>query len=121
MATHSNHSTDRRGDRHDGLPAAVVEELLASPARQRILVHLHNMDRPVAVDDLAEVVATGDHTGDAATAKRRQARWEIYQTHLPKLTATGTVAFDSVLGTIELTGCPAVVARLERVTAADGP
>ncbi|WP_247008903.1 DUF7344 domain-containing protein [Halorientalis litorea] len=121
MATHSNPSTDRRGDRHDGLPAAVVEELLASRARRRILAHLRTADRPVAVGDLAELVATGDLTGDASAAKRRQARREIYQTHLPILTATGTVAFNSMLGTVEFTGCPAVVARLERVTEVGGP
>jgi len=121
MATHSNPNTDRRGGSQDGLPAAVVEELLATPARRQILARLRAADRPVAVDDLAELVATGDVTGDASPEKRRQARREIYQTHLPKLTATGTVAFDSMLGTVEFTGCPAVVARLERVTETDGP
>jgi hypothetical protein len=86
----------------------VIEELLAAPRRRVVLRVLVDRGGPVPVDDLAREL-----TGDAASrAERRAARTEIYQEHLPKLTATGVVAFDSMLGTVEFLGGDALTARL---------
>jgi hypothetical protein len=67
----------------------------------------------MAVDDLAtKLAAWSTSGGDVTTSERRAARTEIYQEHLPKLTATGVVRFDSLLGQVELRDVPALTARL---------
>lgn len=99
--------------REDRLPAAVIEDLLASPRRRALLERLHE-EGSMPVDDLATRLAARSGTGEEITASERRAtRTEIYQDHLPKLTATGVVNFDSLLGRVELQDVPALTARLE--------
>jgi hypothetical protein len=104
-------ATDQRTtgeERTDALPPGVVEELLKSPRRRAVLRVLVDRDGPVPVNDLARAL-----TDDGASrAERRATRTEIYQEHLPKLTATGVVSFDSMLGTVEFLGDDALTARL---------
>jgi hypothetical protein len=120
MATHS---TDRIPDGENGtgqIPAHVVDELLASRARRRLLRCLRGAENPVPVDDLAADLAGSEAEDERSEAgetavptNRRKTRIDIYQKHLPKLTETGLVAFDSRLGTVAFTGGPRVTARLE--------
>jgi len=93
------------GDDGDGVPPAVIEDILDAPARRRLLDCLLDSDEPVAVDDLAEDLALSrDASSPVGQGERRDHRTEIYQTHLPKLTATEVVAFDSMRGLIRFTG-----------------
>jgi hypothetical protein len=102
----------------EGLPAAVIEDLLASPRRRKLLACLTERDEPVPVDDLATVLLDADvPTAESiSAADRERARQEIYQDLLPKLTATDVVRFDSMLGTVEFTGPEALSARLSALT-----
>lgn len=114
MATHPTRSGRPGGDDGDAdLPPEVIEDLLGAPARRRLLARLREEGTPVAVDDLAALLAAGSVDGDVPTDRRRAARNEIYQDHLPKLTATGAVTFDSMLGTVEFTGNQALAERLD--------
>ena len=87
----------------------MIEELVASPQRRAMLRLLIDRGEPVPVDDVAV------HLSEAAAPareERRALRTEVYQDHLPKLTATGVVAFDSMLGTVTYQGGDALAARL---------
>jgi DNA-binding transcriptional ArsR family regulator len=119
MATHTvNTGSGGEGDLE--LPADVVDSLLASPARRRMLRQLRNAGEPMPVDDLAAAVAASTTDGEGADAveddrpaDRQRARADIYQHHLPRLMETGVVAFDSRLGTVEFVGGPGLTARLD--------
>jgi len=100
-------------DRTERLPADAVADLLASDCRRRALSVLANAQEPIAVTDLARrVAALEGHTEpsdvadadstDVDTGKRDRLRREIYQRHLPKLTATEVVTYDSLVETVEL-------------------
>lgn len=124
MATNMGHSdADVAGASTSGtrLPPGVIEELLASPRRRLLLTHLYERREAVPVDDLATLLASKTDSGDddVSRADRRRARTEIYQEHLPKLTATGVVTFDSLLGSVALSDNPALSARLATLSAAD--
>ncbi|WP_436910801.1 DUF7344 domain-containing protein [Halosimplex marinum] len=87
------------------LPESVVADLRGDEFRRRALARLVERDEPVPVSDLArEAVAAErdedppDVPADAVDA----ARAELFQEHLPKLTATGVVSYDSLVGTVEL-------------------
>jgi DNA-binding transcriptional ArsR family regulator len=88
------------------LPDDAVADLLASERRRRIFAVLRGTDGPLAVTDLAQRIATLEATSDgergAEVASADTLREEIYQNHLPKLTATDVVTYDSLVGTVEL-------------------
>ncbi|AQL43901.1 hypothetical protein BV210_14840 [Halorientalis sp. IM1011] len=106
MATHTADPEPDEIDRAGELPPHVVDGLLASRRRRRSLRLLREAEEPVVVGDLAERLAGSE-------ADPRRVRAELYQCHLPRLTATGVVAFDSLLGTVEFTGGPRLTARLD--------
>ena len=114
--TMATHTTPPAGDPGEGPPPEVIEDLLADERCRTLLEHLHEAGRPVPVGDLAALLADGDDA-TASRAERRAARTEIYQDCLPRLTATGAVRFDSLLGTVAFAGGRELVARL---TADDG-
>jgi hypothetical protein len=97
------------GGEGDRLPAAVIEELVASPRRRALLCLLIDRGESVPVDDVAVHLA---ETDSPSREERRALRTEVYQEHLPKLTATGVIAFDSLLGTVTYQGGDALAARL---------
>ncbi|WP_459194034.1 DUF7344 domain-containing protein [Halosimplex sp. J119] len=87
------------------LPDSVIADLRADDRRCLVLSRLAESDRALPVSDLARHVAATERDepveeapDDAADAVRR----EIFQDHLPKLTATGVVRYDSLVGTVEL-------------------
>jgi len=83
------------------LPGEVVEDILSSERRRVMLSCLADCDGKMVVEDLAAAVcaAEGRPIDEAA---RREAREDIYDRHLPKLTATGVVEYDSMREAIEL-------------------
>lgn len=91
----------------DGLPDQVVSDLLSSDRRRRLLGCLEDNGGCLPVTDLAAAVAAREAGTDveAVDPDRHEAiRVEIYGRHLPKLTATGVVEFDSMRGTVTLRG-----------------
>jgi hypothetical protein len=98
-----------------GLPESVVENLLASRRRRMLLDKLDRADGPVSLDALAATIAAreaGVEPDAVSRDRRRETVEEIYQTDLPKLTATAVVEFDSMVGTLELTGAGERLATL---------
>lgn len=93
------------GDDGESIPDDVVADLLSSERRRHLLSALLASDGAVAVEDLAREIAareggaTPDGVDDATVADVRE---DLYWEHLPKLTATEVVAFDSLLATVEL-------------------
>jgi len=87
------------------LPPAVVEELLADETRRRALAIIRARDEPVVVEDLAAAVVAareGCSVSAVPPAEREQMAQELFSDHIPKLTATGVLAYDSMLGAVEL-------------------
>jgi len=94
-----------RGDPTDRVPDEVVADLLADERCRRVLAVLIAADAPLAVDDLARATLARERgvdpgaVDDEAAAKRRD---ELFQQSLPRLTPTGLVEYDSLLGTVAL-------------------
>lgn len=100
-------ATERAQETVDGLPERVVADLLASDRRRRLLACLADRGGCLPVTDLAAAVAARETGTDVETVdpeRHRAVREEIYERHLPKLTATGVVEFDSMRGTVTLSG-----------------
>ena len=98
-------ATERAQGRAERLPEQVVTDLLSSERRRRLLRCLEDHGACLPVTDLAAAVAAKEAGIDieAVDPERHQAvRNEIYERHLPKLTATGVVEFDSMRGTVTL-------------------
>lgn len=94
------------------LPAAVQAELLSSRRRCLLLVTLAE-GGATTVDDLAVRIRATEHgidPEDVDDAERASVRDEIFELHLPKLTATEIVEYDSLLGKVRLLE-PAIVSR----------
>ncbi|MFC6721952.1 DUF7344 domain-containing protein [Halobacteriaceae archaeon SHR40] len=92
------------------LPAAVQAELLSARRRCLLLVVLAE-GGPATVDDLAVRIRANERgidPEDVDDAERASARDEIFERHLPKLTATELVEYDSLLGKVRLAE-PAIV------------
>lgn len=91
--------------REPEVPAEVLEDVLSAPRRRLVVRALAEREEPVALADVAAVVCAGERgtPASAVTAEdRRAVREDIYDRHLPKLTATGLVEFDSMRGTLQL-------------------
>ncbi|MEF8900723.1 MAG: hypothetical protein V5A25_05830 [Halovenus sp.] len=93
--------TRGNSDAGSSLPGEVWEEVMDSDRRRSLLAHLAAEEDPVAVTDLAAVIARGEE-GVANSDSIRAIRTDLFQRHLPKLNATGVVRYDSKLGTVEL-------------------
>jgi len=110
-------ATDSRGSARlgFGVPTSVVEDLLSEPRRQMLLACLDGGGSQ-SVDDLARAIVArerGVDTADVSESQWRAVREELYQTHLPKLTATGIVEYDSMRGSVEL-ATPAICDYLDQ-------
>jgi len=100
----------------DPLPPPVVSDLLASSRRRQLLEVLYGETEPLPVEDLAARITAAETGTDPASVDRetcRAVRTDLYQRHLPKLTATGVVNFDSMLATVEFVGDPGLTPRLQ--------
>ncbi|WP_436924485.1 DUF7344 domain-containing protein [Halosimplex amylolyticum] len=92
-------------DERSELPQSVIADLRADDRRRQALTRLAECERALPISDLARHVAATERDepvdevpADAADAVRR----DFFQQHLPKLTATGVVTYDSLVGTVEL-------------------
>jgi hypothetical protein len=98
----TEHAADEAPDR---VPDEVVADLLADDRCRQIFACLAAADEPLAVDDLARAVIASERDVDPEAVDDDAAatlREEIYQRHLPRLTPTGLVSYDSLLGTVAL-------------------
>lgn len=99
-------AVDTRGDPGSvgELPERVVEDVLASERRRALLACLADHGEMAVCDLAAAVLARerGDAPDDVDRERRAAVRTDIFQTHLPKLTATGIVTYDSLRGTVTL-------------------
>jgi hypothetical protein len=108
------------GDQQDGtdqLPEAVVEDILAAERRRTALSILAERDEPVVIDDLAATVLAherGTEPDAVPRSDRKVARDEFFARHLPKLTATGVVKYDSMVGTLRLADQEQIADHLAR-------
>jgi hypothetical protein len=99
---------DEAADRKRGgaLPDYVVEDLLASERRRRMLSILADRSTRVVLDDLVRATLAAERNTDATEISReecREARIDVFENELPKLTAVDVVHYDSLVGTVELT------------------
>ncbi len=83
--------TSRRGADDDRL----VGELVTSPQRREVLRYLIDSDGMATFDDVVEALAGEEER--SMTAVR------LHHVHLPKLRATGAVAWDDETGEVRLT------------------
>ncbi|MBV0901109.1 DUF7344 domain-containing protein [Haloarcula salina] len=87
------------------LPEEVVSDLLGDEHRRRALSIMAARGEPMVVADLAAAILAVKREVDpdaVPDADRRALAEELYTEHLPKLTATGVVSYDSVVGKVEL-------------------
>lgn len=87
------------------LPSAVVRDLFAADSCRRALSILARRGEPMVVEDLARaVVADREDCPPSAvtTADRDAMADELLTEHIPKLTATRVLRYDSMLGAVEL-------------------
>ena len=84
------------------LPGDVVEDILASQRRRAMLSCLADADGPVVVEDLVGAVCAAEGRATGAGDAGEGVREDVYDRHLPKLTATGVVEYDSMCETVEL-------------------
>ncbi|EMA07732.1 hypothetical protein SAMN05443574_10668 [Haloarcula vallismortis] len=105
-------TTSSGGDRAEqGLPENVVADLLSDDIRRHALVILAERDEPVVVSDLAAAVLAAERGIEPAAvpdAARDELTEELFTEHLPKLTATDIVTYDSMVGTVEIQRCDVV-------------
>jgi len=93
------------GEPTDRVPDEVVADLLADDRCRRVLAELVTADDPLAVDDLARAILARERGVEPAAVDDEAAaalREEIFQCSLPRLTPTGLVDYDSMLGTVAL-------------------
>jgi hypothetical protein len=98
------------------LPGAVVEELLANDRRELLLRILRERGEPMVVEDLARAVCLAETAPDdppVDEGRQRAVRTDIFERHLPKLTAVDAVQYDSMVGTVEYVGAGELCDRLE--------
>lgn len=94
------------------LPAAVQAELLSSRRRCLLLVTLAEVEE-ATIGDLAVRIRANERgidPGAVDDGEGASVRDEIFEVHLPKLTATEIVEYDSLLGKARLLE-PAIVPR----------
>jgi len=84
------------------LPAAVVKDILDSKRRRLVLACLAESDGPMVVDDIAGAVCAREGVDPTDHEMREAVQRDIYERHLPKLTATGVAEYDSMRGAVEL-------------------
>jgi hypothetical protein len=98
-------NTRSESDGETRLPEAVVEDLLSDDGCRLVLACLADRGEAMAVDDLARAMAARERDDDESvvdegvTDRYREA---VFQEHLPRLTPTGVVDYDSMLATVAL-------------------
>ena len=94
-----------RGEPTERLPDEVVADLLADDRCRQALAVLVTAEDALAVDDLARSMLARERDVEPAAVDDEAAatlREELFQCSLPRLTPTGLVEYDSMLGTVAL-------------------
>lgn len=81
-------------------------DLLGDATRRRAVVALCDMDKAMALDDLATAVVERAPEGasqDISEERRKRAAASLHHCHLPKLDDAGVVEYDSVRNWVEPT------------------
>jgi hypothetical protein len=98
-------------DSHDqfavgpGLPGEVVKDILSADRRRTLLACLTDHGGEMPVSDLAACVGARERDlteGHVDGADRDRLYDDLYDEHLPKLTATGVLEFDSMRDRVRL-------------------
>lgn len=89
----------------NGVPAAVTDDILSSRRRCLLVTALAAAGGDAVVEDLAAAVFAAEEGGPTETDPQAcdDVARELYENHLPKLTATELVEYDSMLGRVRLT------------------
>jgi DNA-binding transcriptional ArsR family regulator len=98
-------TTRSTGPGGQGLPEEVIEDLLSDDTRRRALSILADRGEPIVVNDLAAAVLAAERDIEPAAVPdtdRDELTEELFTEHLPKLTATDVVTYDSIVGTVEI-------------------
>jgi len=87
-----------------GLPSEVVADLLADDRRRRALERLDD-DGTLTIETLARRLAAAETEPEPAEPPERlveEIEAELWDDHVPKLTATGVVEYDSMRAAVSL-------------------
>lgn len=102
QGTEPTRTTDDEADR---VPDDVLTDLLADEDCRRILAVLAGTEGAIAVCDLARGTLARERDVDPSALDDESVaavREDLFQSHLPRLTPTGLVQYDSLLGTVAL-------------------
>ncbi|MCU4975992.1 hypothetical protein OB955_25295 [Halobacteria archaeon AArc-m2/3/4] len=83
----------------------MVFELLSNECRRYALYYLKEQNRPVAVDELADVVAEWDDSVSTVQSETH-VQLELQHTHLPKATEAEFIEYKPDAGLVEVQGLP---------------
>lgn len=87
------------------LPEAVIEELLADPHRRVVLHSLSEHDEPLTVRRLGALIVARErsiHPDTVPSEAQIRVRKQLYEHHIPKLTATGVIQYNPRHASVEL-------------------
>jgi hypothetical protein len=89
-----------------GVPRAVTDDILASRRRCLVVTALATAGGTAVVEDLAAAIRAAEQRAeqvDSDPQTRERVARDLYENHLPTLTAAELVEYDSMLGSVRLT------------------
>ena len=90
---------------HSTVPEEVVADLLDSRRRCHLLAQLAASDGEALVEDLVAAVGAAEQNcgpSELDESTLGEVREEVFERHVPKLTAIGVVEYDSMLDRLQL-------------------
>lgn len=90
---------------HSTVPEEVVADLLDSRRRCHLLAQLTASDGEALVEDLVAAVGAAENNcapSELEEPTLSEVRKEVFERHVPKLTAIGVVEYDSMLNRLRL-------------------
>ncbi|NEU57299.1 DUF2835 domain-containing protein [Halorussus sp. MSC15.2] len=119
-ATTGTAAPDVGGETPPSPSREVMFDLLGNSRRRRVLRHLLD-EREITLTDLSARIAAWENdtsVTDLSSRQRKQVYSSLYQTHIPRLSEHGIVAYDADDRIVRLTGD---ADRLRRFLDVDGP
>ncbi|AUX10086.1 hypothetical protein AArcSl_2465 [Halalkaliarchaeum desulfuricum] len=102
-----NRPTDTNANDEETLTPDAVHQLLSNRRRRDVLQYLEDIDSTTTIGDLAVQIAAWEHdvsVTEVTSEQRKRVYISLYQTHLPKLAASGVIDYDRDRGRIALNG-----------------
>lgn len=90
---------------HGTVPEEVLADLLDSRRRCHLLAALAESDGEALVEDLVAAVGATEENcapSELAESTLSEVRTEVFERHVPRLTAIGVVEYDSMLNRLRL-------------------